>query len=227
MDFNFPIKQGLGISKFLSHVTAECQDLILKLLCYNPEERYSAKQALNHPYFKEMVDQEQKLAKLSTNQFNPANFMKSFHNDSQSFIKSTDDTQNQINLKNTQRKADKVSYLPDIKVNIIVEANQKKNDSDDSDNENNKRSNITYLKLPPINKVNDGNSKNAKAGSNFFGSNEYKNQIKHNLSNQSLEIQINTQYSKNNQNMSKKMHELKKNYVSPYSQKIMNNNVKI
>lgn len=73
-----------------------------------------------------------------------------------------------------------------------------------------------------------------KAGSNFFNSNEYKNQIKHNLSNQSLEIQINTQYSKNNQNMSKKviisfiqMHELKKNYVSPYSQKIMNNNVKI
>jgi hypothetical protein len=33
---------------------------------------------------------------------------------------------------------EKVSYLPDIKVNIIVEANQKnKIDSDDSDNENN------------------------------------------------------------------------------------------
>jgi hypothetical protein len=71
--------------------------------------------------------------------------MKSFHNESQSFIKryesynlSTDDTQNQINLKNTQKKVEKVSYLPDIKVNIIVEANQKnKIDSDDSDNENN------------------------------------------------------------------------------------------
>ena len=49
---------------------------------------------------------------------------------------STDDTQNHINLKNTQKKTDKVSYLPDIKVNIILEANQKnKNDSDDSDNE--------------------------------------------------------------------------------------------
>jgi serine/threonine protein kinase len=69
IDFNFPIKQGLGISKFLSHVSTECQDLILKLLCYNPEERYSAKQALNHPYFKDLVEQEQKLAKLSTNQF--------------------------------------------------------------------------------------------------------------------------------------------------------------
>ena len=49
---------------------------------------------------------------------------------------STDDTQNQINLKNTQKKTEKISYLPDIKVNIILEANQKnKNDSDDSDNE--------------------------------------------------------------------------------------------
>ena len=103
--------------------------------------------------------------------------MKSFHNDSQSFIKrqcylnnfSTDDTQNQINLKNTQKKVEKVSYLPDIKVNIILEANHKnKNDSDDSDNENNvnykayvqKRNIITYLKLPQINKVNDSNIKN-------------------------------------------------------------------
>ena len=60
---------SMEISKFLSHVSAECQDLILKLLCYNPEERYSAKQALNHAYFKDMVEQEQKLAKLSTNQF--------------------------------------------------------------------------------------------------------------------------------------------------------------
>lgn len=76
--------------------------------------------------------------------------MKSFHNESQSFIKrwvlfstSTDDTQNQINLKNTQKKVEKVSYLPDIKVNIILEANQKnKNDSDDSDNENNVITNL-------------------------------------------------------------------------------------
>jgi len=65
---------------------------------------------------------------------------------------------------------------------------------------NSKRNLMTYLKLPPISKasVNDNVSKIVKAGSNFFGSNEYKNQVKHNLSNQSLEIQINTQYSKNN-----------------------------
>ncbi len=69
VDFNFPYKAGLGISKFLSHVSAECQDLILKLLAYNPEERYSAKQALNHSYFKELVEQDLKLSKMSTNNF--------------------------------------------------------------------------------------------------------------------------------------------------------------
>ena len=32
MDFNFPLKSGLGIHKFLSHVSSDCQDLISKLL---------------------------------------------------------------------------------------------------------------------------------------------------------------------------------------------------
>jgi serine/threonine protein kinase len=88
-DLNFTQKNGLGISKFLTHVSSECQDLIQKLLLYNPEERYSAKQALAHPYFKELTDQEAKMAKMSLNNgfSNPNNFMKSFHNDSQSLIK--------------------------------------------------------------------------------------------------------------------------------------------
>jgi renal tumor antigen len=69
MDFNFPFKSGLGISKFLAHVSAECQDLIAKLLAYNPEDRYSAKQALNHPYFRDLIEQELKLSKMSSNNF--------------------------------------------------------------------------------------------------------------------------------------------------------------
>jgi len=110
--------------------------------------------------------------------------MRSFHNDSQSIIKSTDETH--INVKHS-KKNEKISFLPDIKVNIIIDENQKyKNDSDDSDSENHKRNMLTYMKLPQINK-NDANPKNIKnAGSNYFNSNEYKNQMKHNLSNQSL-----------------------------------------
>ena len=54
MDFNFPYKNGLGVSKFLSHVSSECQDLIQKLLAYNP-------------YFKDLIEQELKLSKMSSN----------------------------------------------------------------------------------------------------------------------------------------------------------------
>jgi serine/threonine protein kinase len=79
----------LGIQRFLTHVSYECVDLITKLLAYNPDERLSAKQALSHPYFKDLVEQEAKMSKMSMNNFNPINLMKSFHNsnDSQSEIK--------------------------------------------------------------------------------------------------------------------------------------------
>lgn len=39
-----------------------------------------------------------------------------------------------LNAKNA-KKSEKVSFLPEIKVNIIFDANSKKNDSDDSGDE--------------------------------------------------------------------------------------------
>lgn len=63
---NFPHKTGIGINKFLSHVSNECQDLISKLLAYNPDERLTAKQALSHSYFKDLKKQDDKLLKTST-----------------------------------------------------------------------------------------------------------------------------------------------------------------
>lgn len=35
-------------------------DLIAKLLAYNPDERLSARQALRHPYFKDLREQEKR-----------------------------------------------------------------------------------------------------------------------------------------------------------------------
>ena len=58
MDFNFPHKEGTGIGKMIPHVTPECVDLITKLLMYNPEDRMSARQALKHPYFREMYQKD-------------------------------------------------------------------------------------------------------------------------------------------------------------------------
>ena len=58
MTFNFPTKKGSGISDLVKHVSKDAQDLILKLLIYNPDNRITAAQALKHPYFAEFKQQE-------------------------------------------------------------------------------------------------------------------------------------------------------------------------
>mmetsp|Transcript_54758 Transcript_54758/g.62952 ORF Transcript_54758/g.62952 Transcript_54758/m.62952 type:complete len:432 (-) Transcript_54758:274-1569(-) len=63
MDFDFPVKQGTGITKLLPHASPEALDLMMKLLTYNPDERPSAKQALRHAYFKEIRELDKKLRK--------------------------------------------------------------------------------------------------------------------------------------------------------------------
>ncbi len=51
-------------------MSVDCQDIIHKLLIYNPDERYSAKNALAHPFFKDLVEQELKQSKMSFNNYN-------------------------------------------------------------------------------------------------------------------------------------------------------------
>ncbi len=62
MDFNFPKTRGIGLEKKIDRtVSKECLDLMKRMLIYNPEERITAKQALKHPYFKEMRESERKI----------------------------------------------------------------------------------------------------------------------------------------------------------------------
>lgn len=58
MKLNFTPKEGTGINKLITHVSPEAQDLISKMLVYTESERIATKQALNHPWFKELRNQE-------------------------------------------------------------------------------------------------------------------------------------------------------------------------
>eukprot|EP00762_Andalucia_godoyi_P008242 ANDGO_02980.mRNA.1 putative serine/threonine-protein kinase DDB_G0268078 len=61
IDFNFPAKEGTGIDKLLSHASPLCVDLIKSLLAYNPDERFSARQALRHEYFRDLREAEKRM----------------------------------------------------------------------------------------------------------------------------------------------------------------------
>jgi serine/threonine protein kinase len=58
MKLDFPPKKFVGIAKLIPHVSAEAQDIILKMLTYNQDDRYTASQCLKHAYFKELREQD-------------------------------------------------------------------------------------------------------------------------------------------------------------------------
>lgn len=62
IDFNFPNVVGTGITKLIPHVSAECQEIIIKMLAYNSDDRITARQALNSNYFKDLKAEDTKLS---------------------------------------------------------------------------------------------------------------------------------------------------------------------
>lgn len=61
MEFNFPKKEGTGVTKLIPHVHPEVQEVITKLLVYNSDNRMTASQALKHPTFKELREADKTL----------------------------------------------------------------------------------------------------------------------------------------------------------------------
>ena len=247
-EFNFEYQKGIGINRYLTHVSPNIVDLINKMLIYDPDLRPTARDCLNHECFKEFIEQDLKRAKQSQmNFYQDSILMKSF-NDSIS-IKNEDSIQiinlnNNVNYNNsktlkTKKEAsnsnmslkngnNKYNYknilLPALKLNNISE------DSKGEDSFNNslisKKNQDSYLRLPKI------AQKNNLFGEaiNFMNSNEFK-KLKHNISNHSIDKVISsgfTQYEKKQKiKIKKRINEVKKNYVSPYSKKIIENNLYI
>lgn len=69
-DYNFPPKPGSGLRGLLSQSSQECLSFHSALLAYDPDERISSKDALKHPFFKDIIkqldEQNEKKALLSS-----------------------------------------------------------------------------------------------------------------------------------------------------------------
>lgn len=62
MDIDFPQKQGTGIERLLPNASREALDLLSLFLTYDEEQRITAREALRHPYFKRVRENEKKFA---------------------------------------------------------------------------------------------------------------------------------------------------------------------
>ncbi|KAG9336405.1 hypothetical protein JZ751_002752 [Albula glossodonta] len=67
MRFDFPSRKGCGISQLIPHCSAPNLSLLYQMLEYDPEERISAKSALQHPCFRELRLAEKRASSLRRN----------------------------------------------------------------------------------------------------------------------------------------------------------------
>lgn len=65
ISFDFPVQKGIGIPHLIPHASPDAIDLIEKLLKYDASERMTAREAMRHPYFKELREAEAKAAGAS------------------------------------------------------------------------------------------------------------------------------------------------------------------
>ena len=251
-EFNFEYQKGVGINKYLNHVSPNIVDLIGKMLIYDPDLRPTARECLNHECFKEFVEQDLKKKINQTNLYQDSILMKSFND---SISKRNDESIQIINLNSNNnnfnsnlnnnynnsktlktKKEASISNLNNInsKYNYnnillpVLKLNNINEDSKGEDSFNNssfiKNNQDPYLRLPKIHEKNN----NIFDAINFMNSNEFK-KLKHNISNHSIDKVMSSAFTiyekKQKVNIKKRINEVKKNYISPYSKKIIENNL--
>lgn len=60
MALDFPEQKGIGIANLIPHASPDCIDLIVKMLRYDASERITSREAVRHPYFREVREAEAK-----------------------------------------------------------------------------------------------------------------------------------------------------------------------
>eukprot|EP00621_Florenciella_sp_RCC1693_P008289 CAMPEP_0182549776 /NCGR_PEP_ID=MMETSP1323-20130603/40659_1 /TAXON_ID=236787 /ORGANISM="Florenciella parvula, Strain RCC1693" /LENGTH=487 /DNA_ID=CAMNT_0024761269 /DNA_START=27 /DNA_END=1486 /DNA_ORIENTATION=- len=58
VNFDFPDQKGIGLSQLIPHAAPECVDLMQKMLAYDAAERMSAREGLQHAYFRDVRELE-------------------------------------------------------------------------------------------------------------------------------------------------------------------------
>ena len=233
--FSFENQKGTGLNKYLAHINPKIVDLISKMLAYDPDKRLTAQNSLLMKSFNDSnsyLKMDDSMLYKNNNNNRNNNQNNNSHSKSK-LIKQKKESSN-INLigngiiknQNVNNKYNYNKLLPAILLNHINE------DSKGEDSFNNsiisKKNQDSYLRLPKIseNRIINGNITNL----NLMNSNEFK-KMKHNISNHSIENGISldfTQYDKKEPiNIRKKMNEVKKKYISPYSIKNIENNLVI
>ena len=246
-EFNFEYQKGVGINKYLNHVSPDIVDLIGKMLIYEPDLRPTARECLNHECFKEFVEQDLKSKITQTNIYQDSILMKSFNdsiskrNDESIQIINLNSNNNLNNIYNNSKtlKTKKEASIPNLNIinpkynynNIllpVLKLNNINEDSKGEDSFNNssiiKKNQDPYLRLPKIKEKNN----NILDAVNFMNSNDFK-KLKHNISNHSIDKVMSSAFTiyekKQKINIKKRINEVKKNYISPYSKKIIVNNL--
>ena len=134
-EFNFEFQNGSGIKSFLSHISSTTIDLITKMLTYDPDKRFTAKECLNHECFKDIKEQDLKMAKLSQNNFYRIPILMKSYNDSMTYNKNDDyiHDNNNNNINNNQNiysktlKTKKEPSNPNLNIKILNNNNNNYN----------------------------------------------------------------------------------------------------
>ena len=223
-EFNFEYQKGVGIYKYLHDCFKEFVEQDLKKAKMSQMNFYQ--NSILMKSFNDSIsmrnDDSIQIINLNNNNSNN-NYSINNYNNSKTLKTKKEASIPNMSFKNTGNKYNyKNILLPLVKLNNINE------DSKGEDSFNNssiiKKNQDSYLRLPKI-----AQKKSLFGGiMNFMNSNEFK-KLKHNISNHSIDKVMSsafTHYEKKQKiNIKKRINEVKKNYVSPYSKKIIENNL--